>query len=339
MRVAVIGAGILGASVGLYLREGGASVTLYDAGEGQATPGSFGWINASWGNDPAYRALRLASMDLWPALGAAFPGAGYRRCGGLLWDLPDADLRALEQETGDYGRIVDRAAAAAVEPGLRALPELAFHAPGEAQVEPQAAARLMAGAVERLRVEALEPGTGGVSLRTVDGTARFDAAVIAAGTASASLLEPLGLGLEMSAPVGHLAWSDPVAPVLRGLVMMPDMHLRQNAEGRIVLGEDFGGGDGSGDAEDTARDLLARAGERLGVTLALSRVTRAARPVPGDGRPALGALPLPGLYLALSHSGVTLAPLIGQALAAEILTGARDPLVARYAPDRVLYSA
>ena len=339
MRVAVIGAGILGASVALHLRQGGASVTIFDAGEAQATPGSFAWINASWGNDPVYRALRLASMDLWPALGAAFPGAGYRRCGGLLWDLPEPELRDFAESVGDYGRLVDRTAAADVEPGLRALPDLAFHAPGEAKVEPLAAARLMAGAVERLRVLGIDTKRGRPALRTEEGVSLFDAVVIAAGTGSADLLAPLGLQLDMTAPEGMLAWSEPVAPVLRGLLMMPDMHLRQNAEGRIVLGEDFGGGPGGEGAEDKARALLALAVTRLGVPLSLARVTRAARPVPGDGRPALGALPVPGLFLALSHSGMTLAPIVGRALAAEILTGTRDPLVTPYAPERVLQSA
>ena len=50
-------------------------------------------------------------------------------------------------------------------------------------------------------------------------------------------------------------------------------------------------------------------------------------------------MPVPGLYLALSHSGMTLAPAIGAMLAAEILTGAVDPRIAAYAPGRLIQSA
>ncbi|WP_068297268.1 FAD-binding oxidoreductase [Pararhodobacter sp. CCB-MM2] len=337
MRVAVIGAGILGASVAWHLRRGGASVTVFDAGGTQATPGSFAWINASWGNDPIYRALRLASMELWPTLAAAVPGTGYRRCGGLMWDLPEADLRAFAAEAEDYGRLVTGAEASTLEPGLVAPPELAFHAPGEAQLEPQPAAKAMAGPVTEGRV-ALDETRGRPEVLIDGGREAFDAVVLAAGEGVNALLAPLGLQVEMSAPPGLLAWSQPVAPLLNGLVMAPELHLRQTAEGRIVVGEDFGGCDPGAEAEASAQLLFRQASTLLGRELTLERYTVAKRPTPGDGRPAVGALPLPGFYLALSHSGVTLAPAIGAMLADEVLNGWRDLLIAPYAPERLIYS-
>jgi glycine/D-amino acid oxidase-like deaminating enzyme len=39
---------------------------------------------------------------------------------------------------------------------------------------------------------------------------------------------------------------------------------------------------------------------------------------------------MPGLYVAIMHSGVTLAPAIGRFAAEEILSGQRDPLLALY---------
>ncbi|MBC8035894.1 MAG: FAD-binding oxidoreductase, partial [Rhizobiales bacterium] len=41
-----------------------------------------------------------------------------------------------------------------------------------------------------------------------------------------------------------------------------------------------------------------------------------------------------GLYVAVTHSGVTLAPAIGLFAARELLEGRRDPLLASYGPDR-----
>lgn len=335
MRIAVIGAGIIGASVAWHLRKGGASVTVFDGGLVQATPGSFAWINASWGNDPTYRALRLASMALWPALAEALPGSGYRRCGGLMWDLPESDLRAFAAEAGDYGRLTEDAGA--IEPALVRPPALAFHAPDEAMVEPVAAAACLAGPVHRMRVT-LDETHGRPEVLTAEGREMFDAVVIAAGEGVNDLLAPLGLGVAMSAPPGLLAWSEPVAPVLNGLVMAPEAHLRQTPEGRIVIGEDFGGSEPGPESAATAAALMARASGMLGVTLAPAFHTVARRPTPGDGRPAVGALPVPGFYLALSHSGVTLAPAIGAMLADEILSGWRDLMIAPYAPDRVVYS-
>jgi glycine/D-amino acid oxidase-like deaminating enzyme len=49
----------------------------------------------------------------------------------------------------------------------------------------------------------------------------------------------------------------------------------------------------------------------------------------------VGALSqIPGYYEAVTHSGVTLGPLVGRLLACEILAGEVDPLIAPFRPDR-----
>jgi glycine/D-amino acid oxidase-like deaminating enzyme len=61
----------------------------------------------------------------------------------------------------------------------------------------------------------------------------------------------------------------------------------------------------------------------------------ATRPIPADGFPSVGAVPgIPGYYEAVTHSGVTLAPLIGRSLTDELLGKAPDPLLAPFRPDR-----
>ena len=59
------------------------------------------------------------------------------------------------------------------------------------------------------------------------------------------------------------------------------------------------------------------------------------RPVPKDGRSCVGAVStVPGYYEAVTHSGVTLGPLIGRLLAQEILTGEVEALISPFHPDR-----
>ena len=49
------------------------------------------------------------------------------------------------------------------------------------------------------------------------------------------------------------------------------------------------------------------------------------RPTPKDGFPIIGGVDAaPGLYLAVLHSGVTLAPLVGSLAAAETVSGDPD---------------
>src|SRR5262249_61880656 len=61
------------------------------------------------------------------------------------------------------------------------------------------------------------------------------------------------------------------------------------------------------------------------------------RPMPPDKHPIVGAIAgLPGFYVVVSHSGVTLGPLWGRIAAAEILDGADDPPLPPDRPGRLL---
>jgi glycine/D-amino acid oxidase-like deaminating enzyme len=59
------------------------------------------------------------------------------------------------------------------------------------------------------------------------------------------------------------------------------------------------------------------------------------RPIPGDAFPSVGAVrSVPGYYEAVSHSGITLGPVIGRLLASEILSGRADDMLADFRPER-----
>ena len=66
------------------------------------------------------------------------------------------------------------------------------------------------------------------------------------------------------------------------------------------------------------------------------------RPMPLDGYPVLGfpvaatSNAAPNVYIALTHSGVTLAPLIGELAAMEIVDGVRVESLSPYRPERFL---
>ncbi len=59
------------------------------------------------------------------------------------------------------------------------------------------------------------------------------------------------------------------------------------------------------------------------------------RPVPGDGFPIVGALrEVSGTYIAVTHSGITLGPLLADLLATEIFTRLPARILAPYRPER-----
>ena len=67
----------------------------------------------------------------------------------------------------------------------------------------------------------------------------------------------------------------------------------------------------------------------------LSRHTIGWRPMPEGGFPVLGfSDAAPGVYVAVMHSGITLAPLVGRLVASEILDGVQVEMLEPYRPSR-----
>ena len=59
------------------------------------------------------------------------------------------------------------------------------------------------------------------------------------------------------------------------------------------------------------------------------------RPMPKDRLPIVGAVPgIEGFYIAVSHSGVTLGPLWGRVVAAELIRGELDQRLTAFRPVR-----
>ncbi len=353
-RVVVVGAGIIGASFALHLARAGADVKLVDALHstgGVATPCSWAWLNASWGNSEPYFRLRHHAMTLWRDLDKAVPGLSVQWSGGLLWDLPESELRAFaaQQSSWGYGvRLVDAAEIVRLEPQIAKPPVLAAHVKEEGAVEPvHAVEKLLAAAqaagadlLQGVRVTRLTENGGKITgVMTDDGALEADDVVLAVGTEINTLLEPLGQHLDIDAPAGLLVHSEPVAELLNGLIMSPRLHVRQTAGGALVAGSDFGGTDPGVDAEKAAAELFAELQGFLtgGENLRFSHATIGYRPTPKDGVSAVGRVAgLDGLYICCTHSGITLAPALGALGSQDILTGEIADILKPFNPYRLM---
>jgi len=350
-QVVIIGAGIIGASIAYHLQRDGAQVTVIEAIQagGVATRNSWAWINASWGNPEPYFRLRHQSMKLWRELSDSLPGLAVNWCGGLLWDAPIGELETYVTQHRAWGydiRAVDGAEAARLEPGLGAPPEFAVHVAEEGVIEPLvAAATLLAAAkdagaelvVGETAQEITRQGSRATGVITDQRRITADHVVIAAGTMTAALAASAGVRLPVTSPPGLLATTTVQPKLLNGLVMAPEMHVRQMADGRLIAGADFGGSDPGADADKAAQDLVATLRRFFGgrPEIRLEAYTIGHRPMPADSFPAVGPAPgLEGLSIAVTHSGITLAPVIGAALSAEILSAREEPLLAPYRPGR-----
>ena len=352
-RVIVVGAGIIGASVAWHLAKAGAEVTVLEAGEpgGVATRNSWAWINASWGNPEVYFRLRERSMQEWRRIDREVPGLEVSWSGGLLWDLPPEQLEAFAKEHSSWGygiRRVNRAEALRIEPNIKKPPDFALHVAGEGKVEPLATALSFLVGAEAMGVKVLrnshakwleEKNGRVVGVCINEGVLHADEVVIAAGAGAFALLKSIGLSYDIGAPAGLLVHSKPTAEILHTLLMTPGLHVRQTSEGRLVAGTDFAGSDPADGLQAAAAALFQNVQDMVigAENVEIDFHTLGFRPTPGDGFPMIGRPQnREGLYLTVTHSGITLAPAVGLFATAELLDGKRDPLILPYHPDRLL---
>ncbi|MFO1085468.1 MAG: FAD-binding oxidoreductase [Reyranellaceae bacterium] len=346
--VILIGAGIIGASIAWHLARLGTAVTVVEAGEpgGIATRNSWAWINASMSQSEAYFRLRAHAMAEWRRLEAQLPALRVDWSGSLNWELPPDRLQALASRLSGWGydiRCVDAEEAHRIEPAVQSPPELALHARGEGAVEPESAARLLlaaardlgAGIVTGETVSSIEMRGGRVSgVRTPSGRRDADWVIVAAGGATPALAATAGLELAIDDPAALLVVTQPHERLLRGLVMTPQMQVRQASDGRFVVAADL---QGMEPANAAARVLGAL--ERLfdpPASIVLDSHRAGRRPIPSDGLPMVGrADTVPGLYVAVTHSGVTLAPTVGRLVAEDLVSDRRDPLLAPFGLARL----
>ena len=344
MKTIVIGGGIIGAAIAHRLTDLGEDVTVVEAGAG-ATAASFGWINASFFLNADHFRLRQAGIEAWRRLGGDVAWTGC-----LCWEVQGAELdtqRTALQALGYGVEEMDKAGFQTLEPHI-AVPDRALRFAVEGVAEPAATAkRLLAGVrcITGVQVEEITHVGGAVTgIRTAQGHMAGDRVVVAAGTASAALLAPLGVSLPMLKRPGVMVRTRPVPQVTSHVLVTPDGEVRQDAQGRIWTPT---AANHQGDDTEQLEVPLDRAAdaavERLRALvpqhdIAWDHVMLTHRPVPQDGLPVMGTAGPAGCFVTVMHSGVTLAAIAAELMAAQItdraLSNAEAALLAPYGVDR-----
>lgn len=361
-RIIIVGSGIIGACLAYAASQRGLTPVVVSAdalaGGGSATAASWAWINACSTEDPAYFRLRHASLQRWQIWMQQLDGIRFTATETFLWDLPADELRAAVNGLAALGypvELIDGAALAARLPRLREVPEAALHTAIEGAVEPVAtAAALLAasGAVIRhAHVHGLiTDGRRVTGVMSDSGLIEADEVLLAAGNATPRLLQSVSVPLEMQSSDGLLVLSKPVEPFLSSVVAGPDFHVRQRADGRLLVGGTFGAyrpRPGNTTLADDAGSQLARIGEVFDVPsrLVVERFTLGTRPIPKGGMPRIGRCPMPGgghydgLYVAVMHSGFSNGAGVAHLAMGEILDGKEAAELATFRMPAPPYAA
>lgn len=366
--VAVVGGGMVGAAVAFRLTQAGRRVVVLD-GEGpagRATDASFSWLNAVAKEPESYHRLNAAGMVEWERLAREVPGIDVHRSGCLEWHGSAEAERDLERKVarlharGYAARWMSAEELAVLEPHLRVPPTARVACyDRDAWVDASAARCALLEQVRAGGGEVRENWTvidiqhGGklpATLETTAGTLSAGDVVLCAGVMTGQLAQRLSAVVPVEARPGLLAITTPVPEGTLGrVVYAPGIHLRPDVSGGLRLGaedvdamaeEHYGAGPvpvGSLAPPPWAYALLDRARALLPVLEGadLDHVRIGVRPMPADGHTICGRLPdWANVYVAVTHSGITLGPLLGRLLAEEIIAGARDPLLADFRPER-----
>jgi glycine/D-amino acid oxidase-like deaminating enzyme len=172
-----------------------------------------------------------------------------------------------------------------------------------------------------------------------------DAYVCCTGWRTPHLLEPLGVPVPLvpgDAPGSTapclVVDTDGPAPVSRP-VHTPAVHMRPGWTGGVVLesgevNELVDRRTAPDELDRLGRDLVRRAERVLaGFHAPAVRPALCVRPLPVDGHPIVGRLPeLGNAYLTVTHSGITLAPVLAELVDADLRQGADE--LAPYRPAR-----
>src|SRR5580704_5125988 len=364
-RIVVVGAGIIGASIAYHLVKRGARVTIVETsrpGAG-ATEKSFGWINATFSKRPrAYFDLNRLGIAGWRRLETELGGELKVQWGGsVAWALagsPAEELREnvrRHQEWGYATHLIDRdelhrllqniapgdfgaACYSEYEGAVDALDAVKalLRQLREAGAEVRYPHQVTGLKIEGGRVTAIQAGESSLEAGVV---------VLACGIGIPLLAESAGVSVPLKESEGVLVHTRPQPKLIDRVVVAPDIHCKQKLDGRVIVGGPIVAGLGTATgpveaepAEYGKRILRQAAAVLPGLRgVAVERITLGRRVMPVDEFPIVGfATGCPNLYIAAMHSGVTLAPLIGQLAALEILDDARVSLLEPYRPARFI---
>lgn len=360
MRVAVVGAGIIGLACAYELSRGGHTVTVYDAEPaGGATYAAAGMISPAgeaWYGEEALLRLGLASAAMWPDFADRLTtGAGidvdYRNAGTLLVGKDRDDLanvlrtmtllvgQGIEAEQLGRKELIER------EPTLDGRVAGGAFLPDDHSVNPRkAAAALMANLGDRLilanaRPDVVDGRCCGVV--TADGYShQADAVVVAAG----HRLGDMGLGTKqlvrpVRGEVIRVRTDDPPSRTIRAAVQGRSVYAVPRAGGEVVIGATSE--ERAGEPVPTVGGVLRLLDDARTLMPTLDSadildVVCRFRPGTPDNGPLIGPSSTPGLFVAGGHyrGGVLLAPITAVAIRAYLEGGAIPDAVRPFHPHR-----
>jgi len=335
----IVGAGIIGLSLGIALRKRGLRVLVVERGEPgrEASYAAAGMLaDCTLETPAALQPLATASARMYPEFVHELEDESgvrvdLRSEGTILFPPPEH----AHERAGFRSANLLPAPIAEMEPALSA-PELPALYLKERSADPRA---LVAAALKAAKHRGVDTSSGD-AVTTVD---LADTRVVGVSTTKTSFLAPIVVNCAGAWAGQFPPYRVPTRPVkgqmlavvtlrrnlLRHVVRSPEVYLVPRSDGRVVIGSTLeeAGYDKRTEADTIHR--LHKAAVNLVPELSEARILEdwaGLRPGTPDGLPILGATATPGYYVATGHfrDGILLTPVTVRAMSQLICDGKAD---------------
>ena len=367
-KIVVIGAGIIGTMIAYELVKKGARVILIDKEipASGASGNSFSWINATYPKKPfSYNFLSQMGIEAYKNLEREFQ-FDIKWSGSLEWfeelgqqEKLFAEIKAIKK----YPRYTPVSLISSVEAEFME-PKVFFgdentivHSETDGAIDTIQAIQMIHNEFERLGGESifsceflkLNEKNGRLnSIDTTMGKFEVDHAVFACGIDTDN---NLSIDTSSTPTPGIILKSKPVENRFNKIIVGPGVHIHQQNDGSIVLGEQDGAPLSHFDRlkerpskfpnkefEELHTERIINTAKNFTTGLediVIEKVSIGWRPLPKDRIPIIGRFKkTKGVYVSMMHSGISLAAIVSKLVSEEILENKNIPILDDFRPSR-----
>ena len=367
-KIVVIGAGIIGTMIAYELVKKGARVILIDKEipASGASGNSFSWINATYPKKPfSYNLLSQMGIEAYKNLEREFQ-FDIKWSGSLEWfeELGQQEKLFAEIKTiKKYPRYTPVSLISSVEAEFME-PKVFFgdentivHSESDGAIDTIQAIQMIHNEFERLGGESIfsceflklnEKNGRLSSIDTTMGKFEVDHAVFACGIDTDN---NLSIDTSSTPTPGIILKSKPVENRFNKIIVGPGVHIHQQNDGSIVLGEQDGAPLSHFDRlkerpsrfpnkefEELHTERIINTAKNFTTGLediVIEKVSIGWRPLPKDRIPIIGRFKkTKGVYVSMMHSGISLAAIVSKLVSEEILENKNIPILDDFRPSR-----
>ena len=348
----IVGAGIIGSSIAYELSKRGVKVTLIDKNApGSACSGSsFSWINATYPKKPySYNLFSQLGINAFQLVQKEL-SLDIKWNGSLEWSSEIEDQEELIEsvkELKSYPKytptsIIGYKKAKKLEPYINFKGnENIIFSKADGAIDPKDAISKMIGAIKKNGGSVLYPckfekiiesNNSFSKIKTSMGILKSENIVFCNGI---DIDNSFNINFLKKPRPGVIIKTNPKKDLINSVVYGPKIHAHQQSNGQVIIGEQI-----TAPIEENSKNHLIRINKHFknmvkGVSdLNPSEVLIGWRPIPKDDLPIIGRFKNKSVYVAVMHSGISLAAIVGNLVSQEIVDEVDSLLLKDFRPSR-----